>query len=667
MKTATSSPSAEAILVCGLGSLGQSCVLALKQFGVTVYAIDLYEIQYWEIPELPKLLDGFWKGDCRQDQVLEQAKIQECRAILLVTSNDRVNLSTAFAARSLNPNIRLIVRSQQENLNGLLSSHLGNFIAFEPTQLTASAIALAGLRDETLGFFYISDQLFRVYQESILSDHSWHNHRQLLKLNTTSRRVINHGRANNSFSSQFYEWEPFAPIEVGDCITYLEITNKLESFEAESISLTSHTRRHRSLYFLAQHLNQKIKRKWRFLSQTERVAITGILMMAVLVGIATSLYRLQYPEISIQDALNVALVLTLGGYDNLFGQLKLPFPIPGWLHLFSFFLTLFGTLFIGIVYAILTERAFSARLPFNKARPSIPKENHVVVIGLERVGQQVASLLQTLKQPCVGVTDEPIEGEFMPHLPLVVESIQEALPKINLENARSTMILTKDEMTNLEIGLMVQTIHPLCPIILRTTDSQFGAHIARLLPNAKAFSIDSLAAEVFAAAAFGEKILSLLHLNDQTLLVTEYQVEVGDTLQALLIAEVAYGFNVMPILHQRTFLKPEKFFPSEDIQLQTGDRLIVLATLISLLNIERGKMAPRTSYIHVEKALSKILVFEGIATMARVSGCKLGMAKSIMESLPRTLPIPLYRQQAQRLVYELKKLQILAQEIPIEN
>ncbi len=67
------------------------------------------------------------------------------------------------------------------------------------------------------------------------------------------------------------------------------------------------------------------------------------------------LFRWNYPEIGLRDALNNTTVLLLGGFDNLFGSLKLPFPIPWWLYLFSLGLIVAGTVFVGILYALLTE------------------------------------------------------------------------------------------------------------------------------------------------------------------------------------------------------------------------------------------------------------------------------------------------------------------------
>ena len=114
---ASSQTRLERFLVCGLGSVGQYCVAALKEFGVSVSAIDKATPKNWQIPNLPRLLDDLIIGDCRLPSVLEQAQIGQCRAVLIVTSKERVNIETALEVRELNRQTRLVVRSAQKNLN----------------------------------------------------------------------------------------------------------------------------------------------------------------------------------------------------------------------------------------------------------------------------------------------------------------------------------------------------------------------------------------------------------------------------------------------------------------------------------------------------------------------------------------------------------------------
>ena len=70
---------------------------------MSAIAIEQVPPKTSEIPNLADLLSDLIVGDCRQNSVLEQAKIEQCRAALLVTSSERVNAETALAVRQLNP------------------------------------------------------------------------------------------------------------------------------------------------------------------------------------------------------------------------------------------------------------------------------------------------------------------------------------------------------------------------------------------------------------------------------------------------------------------------------------------------------------------------------------------------------------------------------------
>ena len=660
-------------LICGLGSLGQQCVVALKEFGVSIVAIEEMPPRSWEIPDLPNLLDELIIGDCRQESILEKAQIRQCRAVLLVTSSERVNIETAFAARLLNSDTRLIVRSAKENLNELLSTHLGNFVSFEPTQLPVTAFALAALETETLGFFNLEGQQMKVVKHQIQLGDRWCNRRLAYELNSRTRRLVSHA-SNSEVAQSFHQWEPEAPVQAGDTLIYIEVNEKLAEGWEKSATPTKRNSRfwQRIVKGLSWgSLKQKLNTFWDSTaqSQTERVAIISGVIVFILLIIGTILYSLNSsPYISLRDAFNTTIVLLLGGYDNLFGQLPLQLELPWWLHLFSFCLTVIGTIFVGILYAMLTEKILSSRFQFSKPRPPVPQQDHVVVIGLGRVGQRVAMLLQEFKQPVVGLTNTAIDSNVLPYLPVIVGDFTSSLKKANLPTAKSVLVATDDEMVNMEVGLMAHAANPVGGLVIRTFEQGLSNNLAQMLPDAQVLCAYALAAEAFAGAAFGENITGLFRLNNQTILVTEYYIEPDDTLHDLLLAEVAYGYGVVPVLYQKGQEAP-KLMPSDDIKLAFGDRMVVLATSHCLRRIEHGMVGitPKSWRVQVEKALTEEAAFEGANAIARISGCSLSMAKDLMKSLPGTLLSPLYKHQAQRLVRELHKAQVKARVIPITN
>ncbi|MBE9166493.1 NAD-binding protein [Pleurocapsales cyanobacterium LEGE 06147] len=392
-------------LVCGLGSLGQHCVVALKEFGVSAIAIEQVPPHNWEIAHLSELLDDLIVGDCRQNSVLERAKISQCRAALLVTSNERVNVETALAVRQLNPQTRLVIRSGQSNLNQLLYQQLGNFIAFEPTQLSTPALALAALGSETLGFFDLDGQQLRVVKRQIESDDPWCRTRLLHELNSQARRILVHLRHPNHLSQSFHQWEPNEIVLPKDTLVYLETaeqffltsTQQPATFWRQPKRLTWHE-------IFARLINNLQKRisgfgLLSFRQQVRRVALICSAIVLVLLLIGTALFRWYYPGTSWLSAFYVTAILLLGGYSDLFDSFEPITEIPWWLQLFGLGLNLVGTAFVGVLYALLTEALLSSKFEFTKQRPPVPQKDHIVIIGLGRVGRGVATWLQQLKQP----------------------------------------------------------------------------------------------------------------------------------------------------------------------------------------------------------------------------------------------------------------------------
>ena len=674
-------------LVCGLGGLGQHCVAILKEFGVEVSAMDKDTVADWEIPQLRSHLTHLWVGDCRQTEDLTRAKVQECRGILLVTGNERVNVEAAFAARLLNPEIRLVVRSAKQNLNQLLDQQLGNFVAFEPTQLSAPAFALAALEEsappnlgphhrapeEILGFFEIEGELLQVVKRRIQLGDRWCNFRQLHELNSRTRQVLCHfpagtqplSRLQSPGSDLFYQWNPETDLQADDELVTIETLQGLTSSPQQSVpsGVTSPSIEQRwgpsRLWF---RVKQRLAQGWQASSQNQiqRVAWLCLLTVILLWGVGTLLFSWHYPDLPLLDAFYATAVLLLGGYGDLFSEFQLTAPIPAWLRLFGFLLTLSGTAFIGVLYALLTQRLLSWRLQFLAKRPPLPLQSHVVVIGLGRVGQRVVTLLQTLKQPLVGITSTELDPQTLPQTPLVVGTIANALTQVHLATAKSVVAVTEDEMENLELGLMAHAVNPACGLAIRTYDHRFTTKVAQLFPYAHVICASALSAEAFVAAAFGENVLSLFRIQHQTVLVTDYYIEADDTLNGLILAEVAYGYGVVPLWHQRSPQASPTLMPSIDLPLRAGDRLIVLATISSLRRVEQGDQRSKHWHLQVEAAWTPDAAFNGATEIARTAGCPLSMARELMANLPGMLPYPLYYPQALRLVRRLRRLQVQA-------
>ncbi|MBD2114129.1 MULTISPECIES: NAD-binding protein [Cyanophyceae] len=667
----------DGFLVCGLGSLGQNCVANLKSFGVPVHAINNTLPDQWEVPRLRDLIDHLELGDCRSAEVLERAGIRQCRAVLLVTQDERVNLEAALTARVLNPRVRLVMRSDKQNLNELIGQQLKNFVALEPTQLAAPAFALGAFGEELIGYFSLDGHRFQVVMQRLEPRHGWCDRRQLHQLDTSHRRVLCHtplapdpDRVAASPSALFYRWLPDTVLRAGDEVVLIECDAQLRSLHLEAPKPLRQGAFRGLRQAIARlrdwpALQQGLLSIWQANSghQLRRVAtVCGVTVLALcLVG--TLLLDANSPDdIPLFQAFLYTFITLFGGYGDVYAALA-DFEHPRLLQTFGVLLTVAGAAFVGVLYALLTEKLLTLRFEFMERRPPVPEKDHVVVIWLGRVGRQVVAALQELDQPIVGISAQALDADVLPKVPLLTGDVNVALARANLATAKSVVAVSEDEIQNLEMGLLAHRLNPDCRAIIRTYDRQFSDRVAQIFPFAQVLCASALSAEAFAATAFGEHVIGLFRLYDQTVLITQYWVETGDTLAEMLLSEVAYGYGVVPLWHQHGD-QPGKIMPSDDTRLQPGDRLAVLATISGLRRIEQRELAPRTWHIYLEKALTADALFDGATELARVVGYRLGDAREFMAQLPGTLPLPLYRHQALRLSRLLTRAQVKAQVMP---
>ena len=662
-------------LVCGLGSLGQHCVRVLRQFHVSVSAIDINPPDYWDVEAIPSLLTSICIGDCRDPELLEKCKIHQFRCILLVTGDERVNIEAGFVARSKNADIRLVIRSAKLKLNKLLSEQLKNSVAIEPTEITSTSFALAALGDETRGAFYLKDRLVQVRERKVEQGDPLVS--QTIEHIQKTSRILVHRRTGTTVSQGFFQWQPDTRIKAGDYLLYLHFPSKAKGMLSSSAWLDSEGGNRskqrkiveKGLAFFPNRtrLREFVHNKTDALLQAIlhhrwiRLVFFCLSLVLLLIAIGSLLFYAQGPGLTATDAIYAAVCLMLGGYVDLLGsELAFTIEIPWWLRLFGLIQTLTGTVLVGALYALITSHILATRFHFSK-RPGYPTFGHILVVGWGRIGQKITRILAEVRQPFVVITrDTPQAPGPFPMLSGVKDTGR-VLGDVHLETAKGIIAVTNDEMTNLELGLMAHSINPGCRMVLRTYHQRFGASIKTLFPYAHVLSSSALSAEAFAAAAFGENIINLFLQNGQTILVTQYTVEEKDTLNGHILARIAHGYGVVPIVVSQSHTETILWMPSESLRLTVGDQLTVLATIDSLRRIEAGERKMPSHQLFVHRVKSNWAKSEGVLAITKATDCTLGEAQDLLENLPGPLPTMLYLHQGHRLLERLRKMGIQAE------
>jgi Trk K+ transport system NAD-binding subunit len=674
-------------IVCGLGSLGQYSVFNLKKFAygeyeVKICAIEKLQPEIMELDHFSELLDEpLILGDCRRSEILIKAGIHNCRAILLVTSNENVNIEAAIAARRLNPNVHIVVRSSRQNLNQLLKEQLGNFVALDPVDLPAASFAVAGLGKGTLGLFQIGDRKLRVVESIVNPDDYRLVRTPAYLLHKKQSRLLSIAELNPD--RLFFQWQPDQLVQVGDKVTIIEYvehnfaSNFLDNVNPNSGLERNHFSTIQRIYQLVQRLIHPsflisiCKSKWKQIfiwiqaKRSRSLVLWGIITAIILLGLSSTILYFNVPNISLQKAISTSVILLLGGYGDVFGGLGGEDQVPLWLMLFCIAITLISLLFVLGVIGLIADSILSSKFEFFKRSLPLPTHDHIVLIGFGRLGQRIADLLFKLQIPLVIVSEHAYDCDLADKVPWFTGNIIEELSKTNLAQAKSILTVTDDQMLNLEVALLARDtakkVSREINLAIRTYDRYFSENLAELLPKSQSFCAYALSAEAFAGAAFGENMLSLFRLNQRTVLVAEYLIAKNDTLVGKNLSQIAYGYTVVPIYLKTSEPKvngiSEFFMPSDDDVMQIGDRLTVLASISGLRRIELGNLhTPKLWQLRAKPPLNASVLLDAGNQLKNISGCDLDLARRFMQKLPAAIELPMYDTQAYRLGQALMRL-----------
>ncbi|MGI8935957.1 MAG: potassium channel family protein, partial [Phormidesmis sp.] len=465
-------------------------------------------------------------------------------------------------------------------------------------------------------------------------------------------------------SSMFYRWQPHVRVAPGDRVAYIEVDAVADPPQEDSpLTAFSHW-----LEDLRSGDWQRRLKSWRQSSEQslERVVAIALLTAIVLWISGTLILKATIPGLVWVKAITLGAILLLGGYGDVFGGFDMP-TAPGWVLLVCLMITLTSILVVLGVLGLVADRLLSSRFDFLQKRPRIPRQQHVVVVGLGRIGRKVTSLLQELNQPLVAVDSQARHPELYTQVPLLIGNILEELSAANLATAKSVIAVTDDQMLNLEVALLAsektlgrdRTFAP----VVRTRSQAFSDNLAALMPQAQVLCPYALSAEAFAGAAFGENILGLFRLSGQTILITEYVIGSGDTLAGKQLAQIAYGYGVVPILRETCDHKGKLcsiLMPTDDQRLLTGDRLFVLSSINGLRRIERGEMTPPRRWRLSVEALPHVRPNaepqQQVADLlTKLTDCSPERARSFVEQLPAAMDIQLYDYQAARLIQTMNE------------
>lgn len=438
------------IIICGLGEIGFQIFTLLQRAGIQTAIISQKTHAEW-IWEIEQSGNIYLTGDARDDNVLLEAGIKNAKALLTLTNDDHVNFSIAMDAKKLNPTIKVVSRIYDTDLGNLVSDAFDIEQVFSTSELAAPIFSRNITHTDThiVGQFVFDKKTYIVHETKKMIQPG----EIILEASPESSLIAN----------------PVKPIE------------KKDSF--------------------FKTLNLALFRKPVF------VFFSRFLIIFSLIVLFSAVYLSHAMPLSITNAIYfVVTTVTSVGYGDInFLQSSTV------LKYFGCLLMLTGTAILAVLVSATTEMLILKRLPKVAGGFRVPKKDHVIVIGANRIGNRIINNLVAASLPVVIIEDdnECFPEDISRHTAVVKGSPRSAdtLHRTNIKNARAIIAVTPDDIENLSIGLAGKKLNSRIIELMQINNTQIRGNLKKTLDAATLFSVPFISSPYFIAAIFAPKIL----------------------------------------------------------------------------------------------------------------------------------------------------------------
>ncbi|NCO75792.1 MAG: potassium channel protein [Cyanobacteria bacterium] len=523
------------IIVSGLGRTGYKIYNLLKLQGADVVGISDHEVtQKGHRPITIKPDDKIIVGNLRSSQVLLEAGIKRASTIVLANSDDALNVAILTQARILNPKIRIINRIYNHTLGARLDHTLVDHFSMSVPSLAAPIFAFSALGNQAIGHLKLFEQTWALQEQIISKEHPWYG-LTLTQLWDNLDQMLIYYLPKNSEIDLVSGVVNHQKLEVGD---HIILANKAKIKRKRSFFLFN---------WLKAFLNLNTYKQYA------KSMIVVTLILLTLIFLATFTYLCVNGGISPVDALyfSVGMITGAGGKEEVAES------APDIIKVFTAVMMIVGAGIVGICYALINDFVLGSRLKQFWDAARVPTKNHYIICGLGNVAMEIVRELHRQGHEIVVI--EPDHNNRFLHsvrslkIPVIVEdaSFPEILQSANLKGANGILVVTSNDMINVEIALTAKALSPKIPTILRVQDNQFAESVKEVFQFENVLSPTELATYSFAAAALGGRILGNGMTNDLLWVAIATMITPNHPFCGEIVQEIASKADFVPLYISR--------------------------------------------------------------------------------------------------------------------
>ncbi|OBA62789.1 potassium transporter TrkA [Mycobacterium sp. 1100029.7] len=565
----------QCVIVSGDDALATTIIDELKRAGASV----------------SRLLDSDLAG-ARVKTELAKAGVAHASAVVCAGIDDATNLEIALLARKANPDIRVVARLANDVLREAVTADDGPSAILGVADLAAPVVVEACLARTTHPFEAAGTQ-FVVFGAEAPYD-------------ATLREIYGDldpvaiVKGENTFNPGEVVVCPGRDMRVaaGDWTAMIGTKDDLTTAGIKAPSQTR-TRSRQS------RLRRMVTAARALSSDVNPAFYPVIVALGVLILGSTTLLHFSYthPGMSWVDAFYFTNeTITTTGYGDFSFASQ-----PTWLRVYAAVLMLGGVTTTALLVSFVADVMLSRRFVWSSGRPRARHlRNHIIVVGLSALGIRVISDL-IAEGYDVAVVERDQSNPFLSTMdeldvPVIFgdATLRQTLEAARVDTARAVAVLTRDDMVNIESGIVIREMLSSqesatgnrwseVPLVLRVYDHDLGSAVAQRFGFENVRSTVELAAPWFIGAAMGLQVLGTFSVGNRSFLVGGMHVQPGSELDGLRMFEVSTQTRVIAITRDDA---PVQLHPRRDARLSAGDTVYLVGPYRELLATLRKGQPP---------------------------------------------------------------------------
>jgi len=536
------------IIVCGLGRTGYKIFQLLKQQGAAVIGIS-------DRPITCEYNQQIIIGELRSAQTLINAGLKTAHTLVLVNDDDAINLAILTQSRLINPRIRIINRIFNETLGERLDYTLPDHVSMSVSSLSAPIFSFAALGNQAIGQLKLHNQTWPIQEIIIDENHPWLGLPLSELWDDTSRMLIYYLSATEEI----------------DLVSAVVAGKQLQKGDHVILGIKPTVRVKRRLV---------IGKFWKAITNLGKYQqyVRPVTLVAMTLVLMICMATLTYVSVNYKISLVDSLYFSVGMITGAGGKEEVAENAPDSIKIFTAMMMIVGAGVIGICYALLNDFILGSRLKQFWDAARVPSRHHYIVCGLGAVGMQIVRQLHSQGHEVV-IIESDAQNRFLYTarslgVPVILEDarLNTTLKAANVQHAASMLVVTSEDMVNVEIALTAKAIAPKLILVVRGEDEQLSESIQEVFEFDAVLCPAELATHAFAAAALGGKILGNGMTNDLlwvaiATLITENHPFCGHT-----VKDIAPSADFVPLYLERNNLTTHSWDLLE-VMLRAGDVL----------------------------------------------------------------------------------------------